>query len=147
MRLPNALKNAIFIDAGAFIALADRSDQFHEKAGQAMLDVEAAGPRVTTPFVLVESCNYLQRRVNAEAGCRLWNSILSGEAQVKLLPVDDRDLARACQIATQYADQAFSWVDCASFACIERLKISRVFSFDKDFLIFKFSHGPLHRIP
>jgi predicted nucleic acid-binding protein len=77
----------------------------------------------------------------------LWNSILSGEAQVKLLPVDDRDLARACQIATQYADQAFSWVDCASFACIERLKISRVFSFDKDFLIFKFSHGPLHRIP
>ena len=147
MRSLSALKNAIFIDAGAFIALADRSDQFHEKAGQAMLDVEAAGPRVTTPFVLVESCNYLQRRVNAEAGRRLWDSILSGEAQVKLLPVEERDLARAHQIATQYADQAFSWVDCTSFACIERLKISRVFSFDKDFLIFRFSHGPLHRIP
>jgi len=66
MRWPNVLKNATFIDAGAFIALADKDDQFYEKAGRAMLDVEAAGPRVTTPFVLIESCNFLQRRLTSK---------------------------------------------------------------------------------
>ena len=141
------MKNAVFFDTGAFLALVNNVDQLHEQAKAALEEVELLGSRVTTPFVLVEACTYLQRRVNAEAGRRLWESIVSGEAQVKLLPVDERDLVRAHQIAAQYADQAFSWVDCTSFACIERLKISRVFSFDKDFLIFKFSHGPLHRIP
>ena len=141
------MKNAVFFDTGAFLALVNQVDQFHEQAKAALEEVELLGSRVTTPFVLVEACTYLQRRVNAEAGRRLWDSVLSGDAEVELLPVDERDLERAYQIATQYADQAFSWVGCTSFACIERLKIANVFSFDKDFLIFKFSHGPLHRIP
>ena len=141
------MKNAVFFDTGAFLALVNNVDQLHEPAKAALEEVELLGSRVTTPFVLVEACTYLQRRVNAEAGRRLWESIVSGEAQVKLLPIEERDLARAHQIAAQYADQCFSWVDCTSFACIERLKISRVFSVDKDFLIFKCSHGPLHRIP
>ncbi len=141
------MKNAVFIDTGAFIALANASDQYHSRAVAAALDVEAMGSRVTTPFVLVETCTYLQRRVSEAAGRQLWGSLISGEAEVRLLSIEPRDLERAYQISLQYADQPFSWVDCTSFACIERQKISRVFSFDKDFQIFKFSHGPLHQIP
>ena len=141
------MRNAVFVDTGAFLALVNKADQLHDQAKAAAGEVESIGPSVTTHFVLLEACSYLQRHVNAGAGCRLWDDIVSGEAQVKLFPLEERDLVRAHQIATHYVDQSFSWVDCTSFAFIERLKITRVFSFDKDFLIFKFSHGPLHRIP
>jgi uncharacterized protein len=141
------MKNAVFVDTGAFIALADAGDQFHTHAQEALAVIDKMGPQVTSPFVLVEACEFLQRCVGPEAGRRLWDSVLSGEAEVKLLEEERRDLERAHEISTHYSDQKFSWVDCISFALIERHKISGAFSFDKDFLIFKFSHGPLHRIP
>jgi predicted nucleic acid-binding protein len=140
------MKNAVFVDSGAFIALVNKADGLHAQARTASEIVESVGRQVTTPFVLLEACTYLQRRVNGDAGRKLWASILSGEAEIDLLPIEARDLKRAEEIAALYSDQSFSWVDCTSFACIERLKISRVFSFDKDFLIYKFSHGLLHLI-
>src|SRR5579872_1703026 len=120
------MKNAVFVDTGAFIALANAADQYHQQAAAAAEDIELIGPRVTTPFVLVEACTYLQRRVNFDAGRLLWGTILSGEAEVRLLPVEEQDLERAHQIAVQYADHPFSWTDCTSFAFIERQKITRV---------------------
>jgi|RhiMethySRZTD1v2_1073278.scaffolds.fasta_scaffold1081974_1 predicted nucleic acid-binding protein len=40
---------------------------------------------------------------------------------------------RARAIITQYQDKSFSYTDAASFAVMERLGISRVFTFDRNF--------------
>ena len=50
------------------------------------------------------------------------------------------DLILADEIAARFSDQTFSIVDRTSFAVMERLGISRVISFDDDFVIYRF--GP-----
>jgi predicted nucleic acid-binding protein len=138
---------ATFIDTGAFIALVDQGDQFHTKARRASLEAEKEGPRLTTYFVLMETCLYLQRRLSQAVAKKFWSFLLFGEAGVKLISPEMTDLERAYRIAEQYQDQDFSFVDCTSFAVIERLKIRRVFSFDHHFDVFRSVGGTLERFP
>jgi predicted nucleic acid-binding protein len=51
------------------------------------------------------------------------------------------DLEAAWRIAQAYPDQAFSFVDCLSFALMERLGIEEVFAFDAHFLVYRFGPG------
>lgn len=141
------MKNAIFIDTGAFIALADKTDQYHAQACELATEVEKTGPRVTSIFILLETSLYFQRRLSLEVSQRFWHSLVSGEAQVELLAPESSDLERAHQISQHYADQTFSWVDCTSFALMERHKIDRAFAFDQDFLVFQLPRGPIRRLP
>jgi uncharacterized protein len=141
------VKNSVFVDTGAFVALADEDDQFHVRAVRAGKEAEKSGHRLTTDFVLMETCLYLQRRLSPASARRFWGSILSGDAGVELARVESPDLERARDIADQYADQDFSIVDCVSFAVMERLKMSRVFSFDHHFDVFRPSTGRWERFP
>lgn len=49
--------------------------------------------------------------------------------------VTAQDFRRGREIARVWSDQAFSIVDCTSFALIERLDIRRVFAFDRHFRV------------
>lgn len=142
------LKNVILVDTGAFIALADSSDSLHKRARQVSANLEkSAETLVATPFVLMETSLYLHRRIGVDVSRRFWNSLITGDAGVEILSYEPVDLERAYEISNKYADQDFSFVDCTSFAIMERLKIPRAFSFDEDFLIVRLSAGPIHRIP
>lgn len=141
------MKSTVLIDTGAFIALADSSDQLHANAKRIAADIEKTTSLVTTPFILMETSLYLHRRISREVSRRFWSSLISGDAHVEIVACDPLDLERASQISHQYADQDFSFVDCTSFAIMERLKISRAFSFDQDFLVFRLPTGSIHRIP
>jgi predicted nucleic acid-binding protein len=50
------------------------------------------------------------------------------------------DIERAAALAMLFKDQTFSLVDRTSFAIMERLSITKVISFDADFLIYRY--GP-----
>jgi len=141
------MKPVIFMDTSAFIAQVDLHDQYHPEALRLQADVEKLGRKMTSTFVVTETAQYIQRHRGVAPSHQFLSAILSGDAGVDMVYPEKVDLERAYKISCQYADQAFSFVDCTSFAVIERLKISRAYSFDKDFLIFKFSHGPLQRIP
>jgi predicted nucleic acid-binding protein len=56
------------------------------------------------------------------------------------LTVGPIDLEAAWHIAQAFPDQPFSFVDCTSFAIMERLGILDAFAFDTHFLVYRF--GP-----
>jgi predicted nucleic acid-binding protein len=140
------MKNSVFIDTGAFIALIDKTDQLHKKA-VAVVSALETGRKITSVSVLLETALYLQRRLNQGISQQFWQSLVSSKSDIELLSPEPADLERAYQIAVQYSDQSFSWVDCTSFAIMERCRIPRAFSFDQDFLIYQFPDGPIERIP
>jgi predicted nucleic acid-binding protein len=56
-----------------------------------------------------------------------------------LVQVSTADERRAQAILTQYTDKAFSYTDATSFAVMERLGISQVFTFGDDFVQYRFT--------
>lgn len=70
---------------------------------------------------------------------RFWDGLDGGV--ITLVGVTAEDFRRGREIAEEWADQAFSIVDCTSFALIERLDIRRAFAFDQHFRIVRFGGG------
>jgi predicted nucleic acid-binding protein len=54
---------------------------------------------------------------------------------VAIVGITAEDFRRGREIAQEWPDQAFSIVDCTSFALIDRLDIRRAFAFDKHFRV------------
>lgn len=141
----------IFIDSGAFVALAEASDRYHRAATETYRRVSADGHKlVTTNHVVDETATWLLRNTRAghAAAVRLGKSILENAAAV--VPDQDCALGRlpkklfvvyatpdlerlAWQIFEKYDTAGFSFTDCVSFAAMETLGIKQAFAFDKHF--------------
>jgi len=70
-------------------------------------------------------------------GC--FNAILQRETENSRTPTDEE---RAWEIFCTYRDQDFSFVDCASFAAMERIKLSTAFTFDRHYSVMKYAVVP-----
>ena len=133
--------DAVFIDTGAFYAVADTSDSRHLEAVAAFQARGSAGDLVTSDHVVVETWLLIRARLGRAAAMRFWDSM--GTGVVGVLGVTSRDFARARRIAREWHDQEFSLVDCTSFSVMERLGIEEAFAFDSHFRIYR--HGPHRR--
>jgi predicted nucleic acid-binding protein len=131
----------LFVDTGAFYALADASDEHHESAKAFFLDRLGRSPFVTSDYVFVETWCLLRARLGRGPAMKSWDAFLSGV--VRILGVGSADVVRARQIAADWSDQDFSLVDCTSFALMERHRIRTAFAFDGHFRAYRF--GPRRR--
>jgi len=123
----------LFVDTGAFYAMADRSDRHHVEAARTFEDRAGEDDLTTTDHVFVETWFLIRSRLGRAAAMRFWNAIETGV--VTMLGVTSRDMLRGHQIAREWADQEFSVVDCTSFAVMERSGIGRAFAFDTHFRV------------
>ncbi len=130
---------SIFIDTGAFYALADIRDQHHEKAKACYLSNYQSRGFWTSEYVFVESWSLIHHRLGKAAARKFWETIRS--KVVPLEPVTVADMDRAWEIFTKYEDQDFSLVDCTSFAMLERFGINEAFAFDTHFSVFQSNTG------
>ena len=125
----------IFVDTGAWFAVAVRDDADHDSAMQ-WLRVNR-DPLVTTDYILAETVTLLRMRDKTIRGHRLASrvatSLLRGEAAL-LEKVTEDDLERALAVFRTYRDHLFSFVDCTSFVVMERLRIQSAFAFDRHFM-------------
>jgi uncharacterized protein len=123
----------VFIDTGAFIALTDADDEYHETAAAFYRNAKENGARfVTTNFVVCETMNYLRVRVSLRVAV-LFREKLKKSGLTEIVTVTPSIEEGAFTIFKRFTDKDFSFTDCTSFSAMKSLKLKRAFAFDKHF--------------
>ncbi len=126
----------VLIDTGAFYALADDSDRNAPAARAFFREQLLVGRFATTEAVLFETWTLIRNRLGWGAAQRFLEGFRA--AGFALLCVEPSDLEAAWRIMSEYADQELSLVDAATFAVMDRHGIQQAFTFDKDFLLYRY---------
>jgi uncharacterized protein len=128
----------VFVDASAYLGLLDADDDFHEQAVAIIADLVRGGWRQLTTNVLIIECHAL---VLSSLGIAIAAQFLRDidASQTTIVRVRASDEVRAKQIIFQYTDKDFSFTDAISFAVMERLGITRAFTFDRHFAQYGFT--------
>ena len=132
----------IFVDTGAWLALADPGDTYHAAATvAARIRLNDWSSQVTTNLVVAEAYALIRYRVGYAAGIRFLELI---ENTPHLINVhSDIDVEQeAIQLLRRYADQPFSYTDAVSFVLMRRRAIIETFAFDHHFLTAGFTLLP-----
>lgn len=125
----------VFVDTGAWLALADTSDHLHQTAQKIFALLLRGGSQlVTTNLVVAETYTLIRRRVGHKAAIRFLQSIRSSPRLERVYINADVEL-QAEAILQQYADQDFSYVDAVSFAVMRGRGMKSAFAFDRHFLL------------
>jgi predicted nucleic acid-binding protein len=123
----------IFVDAGAWLALHDKHDQFHRQALEVRTRIgNEKIELVTSDYIFDETLTFIRYRVSHDAAVRYGSSLLHSSI-VTMVSVDRDILHSAFDLFKKYKDQDFSLTDCTSFVLMKRLKLNTCFSFDSHF--------------
>lgn len=128
----------VFVDTGAWLALADRSDAHHKEAVEILRDLHKRCRLLTTNLVVAESYLLILRTLGHDAAIVFLDSI-QGSPRTKKVFSDESLEAAAGEILRKYRDQDFSYADAVSFAVMKQEGITRAFTFDSHFLTLGFS--------
>jgi uncharacterized protein len=124
----------IFVDSGAWIALLDERDGFHQpaRAFQGELAKGSHGRLVTTDYALDEAVTYL--RLHGPAGLvGDFRKIVTTSESVHIVWTSPERFWAAWDTLLARPDKRWSLTDCLSFVTMEALGIHRAFGFDSDF--------------
>lgn len=120
----------ILVDTGAWFALSVPGDPDHV-AARAFVESNLE-PLITTDYVVDELLTLFRIRRQAQRGMKWLDEVLLSGG-VDLVRITNADFERAVAIYRSYADKRWSFTDCTSLAVMERMRISRAFSFDEHF--------------
>ncbi|MDL1958152.1 MAG: PIN domain-containing protein [Deltaproteobacteria bacterium] len=135
-------RNTLFVDTGAWYALADSSDQYHDEAVK--IYPKLLGnyhPLKTTNLIVAEIHILIRRCIGYQAAIAFLENIASSPRIVKIYS-DSMLEERAESILRQYQDQDFSYTDAVSFVVMKQYGITEAFSFDKHFVTAGFTLIP-----
>jgi len=123
----------LFADTGAWCALYDRSDVHHVRASTFLRELKEQKVRlITSDYVIDEALTLLRFRAGHREAVEFGKWVLQSPL-VKVVRVDENIWRAAWEIFAKYADKAFSFTDCTSFAIMLRLGITNAFAFDHNF--------------
>lgn len=138
----------MLVDTGAWYALADASDRHHEESRAFYEEQAGKTSFATTDLIVAETWALMSSHLGRPAALTFWETLR--ETRIPILTADPVDLEAAWRIAQGYSDQSFSFVDCTTFALMERHGIHEAFAFDAHFLVYRFGRGrqrAFHRLP
>jgi len=131
--MPPAGREGVFVDTGAWIALALEADPFHERATETWDELLGSGTRLATSVpVVLETFTFLDRNANRHVAMA-WKDALAEVRFLNLLDCTIRDLAAAWSFFERRDLHKLSAVDATSFVIMKREKIRRAFTFDAHF--------------
>ena len=129
----------VFIDTGAFCALAIPKDQNNSnaKAIHAKLQEQKA-IIYTSDYVLDETYTLLKMRGSHATSVKFMDEM--EKSHINILRIDEDIEAAAKTIFRKFEDRRLSFTDCTSFALINQFGIEAVFAFDEHFRYHPYSH-------
>ena len=135
------MKEKIFVDTGAFLALLDASDPYHASAGEVFGNFHNSGAELCTiDYVLDELFTIMRctRRLPVERVLAFANNIEL--ADIEVFGISKDVFKDALKLMVKYSDQYFSMTDCVSFIVMKDLKIKKTLTTDKHFTIAGFNN-------
>lgn len=132
----------IFVDTGAWVALADEDDSHHKEAASifpSLLKIYKG--LITSNLVVAESYILILKALGHSAAMNFLERTGSSPRIVRIYSTPDTE-AEAEKILRKYHDQDFSYTDAVSFAIMKMQGIKKSFSFDKHFKTMGFAGLP-----
>lgn len=127
----------ILVDTGPLFALADRSDQDHDRVTRFFQDNREL--LIVPVTVVPEVAHLLNVRLGSDAVRSFAHSLALGELRVE--GITHTDLRRIDELLTQYADSRLDLVDSSVVAVAERLDIVQILTLDwRDFSMVRPRH-------
>jgi uncharacterized protein len=126
-------REAVFVDSGAWIALALTRDPLHTNArGQWEILTNAGAKLHTSVPVVIETFTFLERNAHRDVALA-WKESIYTPRMIKILPCELRDLAQSWEYFKRTDLHKLSAVDATSFAIMNRVSIRIAFAFDHHF--------------
>ncbi len=119
------------LDTGPLVAVLDGDEEYHDWATHGMRGVTP--PLLTCEAVLTEACFLLHNLPRARLQMRLW--VQSGF--VRHIALDEARVLRAFALMERYANVPMSFADACLVALAESIPGARLFTLDRDFLIYR----------
>lgn len=130
----------VFVDTGAWIALAVVRDPLHDRAREHWEALQRRGAKLLTSLpVLLETFTYLDRR-GTRGLAQAWRRSLDTLDRFEIDPCGAADLVVAWTFLDQTKFHKLSLVDAMSFALMRRRRCRTVFAFDIHFGIAGFRY-------
>ena len=129
---------AVFVDSGAWIALALSRDPLHARAREQWDLLKGAGAKLHTSVpVVIETFTFLDRNANRDVALT-WKEAVGKPGVVKILPCELRDLEQSWEYFRRTDLHKLSAVDATSFAIMKRARIRLACTFDHHFAVVGF---------
>ena len=129
---------AVFVDSGAWIALALMQDPLHLQAREIWERLQVAGARLRTSVpVVIETFTFLDRSANRDVALT-WKESIDKLRFLKILPCELRDLEQSWGFFRRADLHKLSAVDANSFAIMRRARIRVAYTFDHHFAMVGF---------
>jgi predicted nucleic acid-binding protein len=124
----------VFVDAGAWIAISDSRDKFHQSASEQFRRLlHERKILVTTNLVIAEAYIVIRRTGGHKPAVRFLESIREG-VRIRKIYSEAHLEDQAEEILKKFADQDFSLADAVSFVLMKERGIEDAFAFDRHFL-------------
>jgi hypothetical protein len=120
----------IFVDTGAWFAVAVPSDPDHGDASRWLAD--NTEPLLTTDYIVDETLTLLRARGERRRALLLGEAFFA-ERLAEVYRLTEADIASAWEVFRRFDDKGWSFTDCTSKVVIERLNILQAFAFDQHF--------------
>lgn len=126
---------AVFVDSGAWIALALSRDPLHAQAREQWELLRKAGARLHTSIpVVIETFMFLDRNAARDVALA-WKEAVDKPGLVRILPCEPRDLEQSWEYFRRADFHKLSAVDATSFVIMKRARIHRAYTFDHHFAV------------
>lgn len=133
----------LFVDTGAWIALALTRDPLHSRALPIWEELDRKGARLLTSIpVIMETFTFLERNAAREAATS-WRSGLDSLTRLEVLECGHQVLSESWKWFDRHDLPKLSSVDATSFVLMKKHKLRIAFTFDHHFAAagFRLAYG------